>query len=82
MADVLGSGTLVLGPVVSAVNQAKAGFDIDAINGEVAKVSSTVRESPARLVISDSDRTLASAVLGKGSPKVRLQRKSVCFFVM
>ncbi|KAL1223917.1 Serine/threonine-protein kinase AFC3 [Cardamine amara subsp. amara] len=69
VADVLGSGTLVPGSVASAVNQAKAGFDNDAINGEVAIVSSAVRESPAQIVISDSDRTLASAVLGKGSPK-------------
>jgi hypothetical protein len=77
VADVLGSGTL--GPVTSAVNQAKAGLDIDAVDGEVAKLSSAVGESPAQLVISDSDRTLASTGLGEGSPKVRLQRKFVCW---
>jgi serine/threonine-protein kinase PRP4 len=70
VADVLGSGTL--GPVTSAVNQAKAGLDIDAVDGEVAKLSSAVGESPAQLVISDSDRTLASTGLGEGSPKDKI----------
>ncbi|CAD5325716.1 unnamed protein product [Arabidopsis thaliana] len=45
--------------------QAKAGLDTVAVGGEVAKLSSAVGEPPARLVISDSDMTLASA----GSPK-------------
>jgi len=45
--------------------QAKAGLDTEAVDGEVAKLSSAVGEPPARLVISDSDMTLASA----GSPK-------------
>ncbi|KFK43597.1 hypothetical protein AALP_AA1G147000 [Arabis alpina] len=62
VAEVLGSGTL--GPDASAVNEAKAGTDNDA-----TKLSSSVGESHARLVISDKDRTLPSAGLGEGSPK-------------
>ncbi|VVA91202.1 unnamed protein product [Arabis nemorensis] len=67
VADVLGSGTR--GSVASAVNEAKAGLDNDAIDGDVTKLSLIVGESPARLVISVSDRTLDSAGLGEGTPK-------------
>ncbi|XP_023639194.1 serine/threonine-protein kinase prp4 isoform X2 [Capsella rubella] len=63
VADVLGSATL--GPVSSA---ARTG--IDAVDGEVAKLSSAVKEEPrARLVISDLDKTLASVGFEGGSPK-------------
>ncbi|KAG7565563.1 Protein kinase domain [Arabidopsis suecica] len=49
--------------------QAKVGLDTEAIDGEVAKLSSKVGEPPARLVISDLDRTLASTEVEEGSPK-------------
>ncbi|CAL9246498.1 unnamed protein product [Arabidopsis halleri] len=49
--------------------QAKVGLDTEAVDGEVAKLSSTVGEPPARLVISDLDRTLASVGVEEGSPK-------------
>ncbi|XP_010431332.1 PREDICTED: serine/threonine-protein kinase prp4-like [Camelina sativa] len=68
VADALGSGG-TLGPVASTVKQAKAEVGIDVVDNEVAKLSSAVCESPARLVISDSDRTLASVGLGEDSPK-------------
>ncbi|CAN8312140.1 unnamed protein product [Cochlearia groenlandica] len=61
-AEVLESCTLAT--VASTVNQANSEFDNDA-----AKLSSTVGESPTRLVKSDSDRTLASAGLGEGNPE-------------
>ncbi|XP_010504135.1 PREDICTED: serine/threonine-protein kinase prp4-like [Camelina sativa] len=69
VADALGSGG-TLGHVASTVKKAKPEVGIDVVDNEVAKLSSAVCESPARLVISDSsDRTLASVGLGEDSPK-------------
>ncbi|CAH8383423.1 unnamed protein product [Eruca vesicaria subsp. sativa] len=58
-------------PVVVAANTslANANSDIDAVDGDVAKTSLATGGPPTTFGISDSDRTLAPAGLGEGSPK-------------
>ncbi|KAF8100891.1 hypothetical protein N665_0214s0051 [Sinapis alba] len=58
-------------PIVIAANAgpAKANSDIDAIDCDVAKTSLTTGAPPTMFGISHSERTLAPAGLGEGSPK-------------
>lgn len=56
--------------IAANVGQAKANSDFDAVV-DVAKTSLTAGGPPTMFGISDSERTLAPAGLGEGSPKVR-----------
>lgn len=49
----------------------KANLEFDGVIGDVAKKSLTAGGLPTIFGISDSERTLAPAGLGEGSPKVR-----------
>ncbi|CAH2045466.1 unnamed protein product [Thlaspi arvense] len=55
--------------ITANAGPAKANSDFDAVVGDVSKTSSTAGGPPAMVGISDSDKTLAPAGLGEGSPK-------------